>query len=132
MTKTSARTVRRRCPKCDGRRIFTAYAHVSGGVCFTCHGAGTVDAPADWREREARNARRRKAREAARLAADQGPILWAEFVAAHPREAAIIDAGKDRDETLAYAYGYVVTYDRRDSHPDLALQIFARWEAGRF
>lgn len=35
-------TERTTCPKCDGKKIFSEYAGIAGGVCFTCNGAGTI------------------------------------------------------------------------------------------
>lgn len=31
------------CPKCYGARRFAPFAHIEGGLCFRCGGAGTVD-----------------------------------------------------------------------------------------
>lgn len=121
---TTTHTVLRPCVKCTGTGRIRAYSHVAGGVCFPCAGTGRVDAPADWREREARNAARREAREAKRVASGANAALWAEFAAAHPREAARMWELRSHPR-YGYAYSSVATFDRRDSNPAQALYIIA-------
>lgn len=31
------------CPKCNGTKVFTEYAHIEHGICFMCNGTGEVD-----------------------------------------------------------------------------------------
>jgi hypothetical protein len=31
------------CPKCNGEKVFTMFAHVNHGICFQCDGTGKVD-----------------------------------------------------------------------------------------
>lgn len=119
-----AATVLRPCGKCDGKGRINAYGHVAGGVCFACAGHGTVEVPADWREREVRNARRRAAKEAKRLASGENEQLWAEFTTAHPAEAARIWELR-ADPIYGYAYSAVATFRRRDSNPADALHLIA-------
>jgi hypothetical protein len=126
-----AATVTRNCPKCTGTGYLAIYAGIAAGVCFPCNGEGTIQAPADWREREARNARRRQTANARRAAAGANARLWAEFIAAHPTEAAIIDAGRATNRDLDMAYGQVATYREYDSNPRAALAIIANHLAGR-
>lgn len=54
------------CPRCGGSGRFNCYAHVEGGVCFQCNGAGVVKAP---RKPSAKEMARRAAKEAAAKAA---------------------------------------------------------------
>lgn len=126
MTQNSApaATVRRPCTKCDGTGYIQGFSHVARGVCFRCDGAGHFTAPADWREREARAAKRRAAAAAKRAAAGANDELWAEFAAAHPVEAARIWELRSHP-IYGYAYSSVATYSRRDSNPADALHIIA-------
>lgn len=128
-------TVLRPCGKCDGKGRIRAYGHVAGGVCFLCSGHGTLEAPADWREREVKAAKRRAAREAKRIATGENAVLWAEFSAANRVAAARVDAARaewnagDRSyrvELLIRAYSAVATFRRRDSNPADALDLIAR------
>lgn len=121
---TSNETVLRPCGKCRGTGHISAYARIAGGQCFACSGRGQVTVPADWRERAARAAKRRQTREARRLATGENDILWAEFKAAHPREAARIWELR-ADPRYGYAYSSVATFRRGDSNPDAALHIIA-------
>lgn len=123
-TESPARTVLRPCGKCAGNGVIRAYGHVAGGVCFSCAGHRTIEAPADWREREVKAAKRRKAREAKRVAAGDNETLWTEFTAAHPVEAARIWELRS-DPVYGYAYSSVATYSRADSNPAQALHIIA-------
>jgi hypothetical protein len=135
MSNAVTATVLRPCCKCGGKGRIRAYGHVAGGVCFTCAGHGTVEAPADWREREVKAAARRKARQAKRLATGENETLWAEFAAAHPAEAARVDAARadwrngvrnHETELLVHAYSWVATFRRMDSNPAEALFLIAR------
>lgn len=124
MTTTSQ--VRRDCAKCAGKGTIGTYAHIAAGVCFDCNGAGSHLAPADWREREARAAARRQAANAKRAASGANARLWAAFAAAHPAEAALIEANERSDRpaaALGYAYSAVATHDPRDSNPAQALDL---------
>jgi hypothetical protein len=133
MTKTTApaATVLRPCGKCDGKGRINAFSHVAGGTCFACAGQGNYEAPADWREREARAAKRRAAAAAKRAASGENDVLWAEFTAEHPREAALI-VGRTRGEQahvlLSLAYSAVATFRREHSNPEDALHLVARFE----
>lgn len=118
--------VRRGCAKCAGKGTIGIYAHIAGGVCFACNGAASHLAPADWREREARAVARRKAAAAKRAASGANAELWAAFTAAHPAEAALIEANERAerpDPILGHAYSAVATHDARDSDAAQALAL---------
>lgn len=130
-TTAPAATVLRPCRKCRGKGTIDAYRNIAGGVCFSCAGNGDIEAPADWREREARAAKRRAAAAAKRAASGENDVLWAEFTAEHPREAALIDGrtrGDQADILLSYAYSAVATFRREHSNPEEALHLVARFE----
>lgn len=133
MTRTTTpATVGRNCPKCKGAGRIAMYAGIAGGVCFGCNGAGTITAPADWQEREARAAQRRQAAAAKRASQGANARLWAEFTAAHPDDAALIEANRHADQpdpVLGYAYSSVATYDERDSNPAQALDLVRQYRA---
>lgn len=112
-------TGRHTCPRCQGVGTIAAFRTVAGGRCFGCHGTGTV-------ARKPRATRRRRPQ-------GQGAneALWAEFAAAHPAEAAVIEAGKDDHPMLGYAHSSVACFDRRDTNWDQALALVARHQEGR-
>lgn len=125
-TATLTGQVRRDCAKCHGEGRIGMYAHVAAGVCFACNGEGSYLTPADWRQREARATARRKAADAKRAANGANARLWDAFAAAHPTEAALIEANEraeQPDATLGYAYSAVATHDERDSNPAQALDL---------
>lgn len=98
------------CPRCAGAGVIEIYRHVNGGICLLCGGSGRRPGPA-------RKARTRK------MTAGANDALWAEFAKTHPREAAIIWAGKDTSPVLGRAYSAVATFDPRDSNPAEALSL---------
>lgn len=116
-----ASKVWRKCGRCAGRgRV--AGTRVAAGVCFACQGDGRVLDAADWQARERRADARRKATNARRAAAGANARLWAAFTAAHPDEAALIEAHRDEyGHPLSHAYAAVATYDERDSDAAAAL-----------
>lgn len=127
---TTARTARRDCAKCKGTGRIAMYAHVAAGTCFACNGQGSHQVAADWQQREARAAARRAQADAKRAAAGANAGLWAAFTAAHPAEAALIEANEQAaqpDLTLGYAYSAVATHDERDSNPAQALALVAAY-----
>lgn len=117
----------RECGKCRGTGHLPEYGHVAAGTCFACNGEGRYLAPADWRQREARAEKRRQREAAKRAASGANARLWAEFTAAHPAEAALIEQHKNG--ALGYAWSSVYVHDERDCNPAQALHMARQYAA---
>jgi hypothetical protein len=134
MANAETEMVTETCPKCHGDGYIAVYRNVLGGACFTCGTEGTVQLPADWRERAAQADANAKARAAKRAGAGANERLWAEFAAAHPAEAAFIERHRATDASdtrplavwMSSARSAVYVYNARDCQPEQALEIVRR------
>lgn len=108
------------CPRCQGERRISQYAHVEGGLCYLCGGSKFADqahlstAALDRKERaDVRAAERKAAKQAAEAAA--GGARWAaeEEVrkAAEAAEAAALAAERAATRHLEAEVGERVTVD---------------------